>query len=77
MSGTDSTTDCRGDDDDVDTSHLDDVDEGSGCAEVWEHLSEARDGGVENDGDGQPKRDGDGQPERDGDREVDGTGDEV
>jgi hypothetical protein len=27
----------------VDTSHLDDVDDGCGCAEVWEHLSERRD----------------------------------
>lgn len=26
----------------VDTSHLDDVDDGCGCAEVWEHLSEER-----------------------------------
>jgi hypothetical protein len=24
-------------------SHLDDVDDGCGCAEVWEHLSERRD----------------------------------
>lgn len=69
MSGTDSTTDCRGDDDEIDTSHLDDVDEGSGCAEVWEHLSEARDGGGESDGEGEPERDGDG--------EMDGTGDQV
>lgn len=28
---------------DVDTSHLDDVEDGCGCAEVWEHLSEERD----------------------------------
>ena len=27
----------------VDTSHLDDVEDGCGCAEVWEHLSENRD----------------------------------
>ncbi|WP_284013304.1 hypothetical protein [Halobaculum litoreum] len=27
-------------DDDVDTSHLDDLEDGCGCAEVWEHLSE-------------------------------------
>jgi hypothetical protein len=24
------------------TEHLDDVDDGCGCAEVWEHLSERR-----------------------------------
>jgi hypothetical protein len=30
------------DPEDVDTSHLDDVDDGCGCAEVWEHLSEER-----------------------------------
>jgi len=30
------------DPDDVDTSHLDDVEDGCGCAEVWEHLSEER-----------------------------------
>ena len=33
------TTDDR-DDDEVDTSHLDDLEDGCGCAEVWEHLSE-------------------------------------
>jgi hypothetical protein len=25
------------------SDHLDDVDDGCGCAEVWEHLSENRD----------------------------------
>jgi hypothetical protein len=25
------------------TDHLQDVDDGCGCAEVWEHLSDARD----------------------------------
>ena len=30
-------------DDDVDTSHLDDVDDGCGCAEIWEHMSDERD----------------------------------
>jgi hypothetical protein len=29
---------------DVDASHLDDVDDGCGCAEVWEELSEQRQG---------------------------------
>jgi hypothetical protein len=31
------------DDRDVSTAHLDDVEDGCGCAEVWEHLSERRD----------------------------------
>lgn len=31
-------------DEEVDTSHLDDVEDGCGCAEVWEHLSEGREG---------------------------------
>lgn len=26
----------------VNTDHLDDVEDGCGCAEVWEHLSEQR-----------------------------------
>ncbi len=29
-------------DDRVDTSHLDDVEDGCGCTEIWEHLSEQR-----------------------------------
>jgi hypothetical protein len=33
----------------VDTSHLDDVEDGCGCAEVWEHLSENRDGAEADD----------------------------
>ncbi|WP_372912262.1 hypothetical protein [Salinigranum sp.] len=28
--------------DDVDTAHLDDVEPGAGCTEIWEHLSERR-----------------------------------
>jgi hypothetical protein len=28
--------------DEVSTAHLDDMDDGCGCAEVWEHLSERR-----------------------------------
>lgn len=28
---------------DVDTSHLDDIDDGCGCAEVWEYMSNERD----------------------------------
>ena len=31
------------DEQEVDTSHLDDVEDGCGCAEVWEHLSDERD----------------------------------
>ncbi len=27
---------------DVDTAHLDDVEAGAGCTEIWEHLSERR-----------------------------------
>ncbi|SEO31999.1 hypothetical protein SAMN05216388_101118 [Halorientalis persicus] len=27
---------------DVPTDHLDDLDDGCGCAEVWEHTSERR-----------------------------------
>jgi hypothetical protein len=33
----------------VDTSHLDGVEDGCGCAEVWEHLSENRDGEAADD----------------------------
>ncbi len=36
-------TDTPEDDTDDDTSHLDDLPDGAGCAEVWEHLSEGRD----------------------------------
>ena len=28
---------------DVDTSHLEDVDDGCGCTEIWEHTSERDD----------------------------------
>jgi len=30
-------------DDEESTEHLDDLADGCGCAEVWEHLSEQRD----------------------------------
>jgi hypothetical protein len=36
-----SSTDHKADDDQA-TDHLDDVEDGCGCAEVWEHLSEQR-----------------------------------
>lgn len=43
MSETDTPCDDgQGVDDEVDSSHLEDIDDGYGCAEVWEHLSEAR-----------------------------------
>lgn len=29
-------------DEEADRSHLEDVEDGCGCAEVWEHLSEQR-----------------------------------
>jgi hypothetical protein len=34
--------DTAEEEEEVDTSHLDDVEDGCGCAEVWEHLSEGR-----------------------------------
>ncbi|MES3518494.1 MAG: hypothetical protein PPP58_12615 [Natronomonas sp.] len=33
----------------IDTSHLDDVEDGCGCTEIWEHLSDGRDEDVEAD----------------------------
>jgi hypothetical protein len=30
------------DDDDSDDSHLDGIEEGAGCTEIWEHLAEKR-----------------------------------
>jgi hypothetical protein len=44
----DATPDCEATTDrdgryaDVDTDHLEDVGDGCGCAEVWEHVSEER-----------------------------------
>jgi hypothetical protein len=35
----------------VDTSHLDGAEDGCGCAEVWEHLSEGREADEDADGD--------------------------
>ncbi len=35
----------------VDTSHLDGVEDGCGCAEVWEHLSEGRGSGTDGETD--------------------------
>ena len=31
------------DEEPIETSHLDDVEDGCGCAEIWEHMSEERD----------------------------------
>lgn len=31
------------DEESVDTSYLDDIEEGSGCTEIWEHMSDKRD----------------------------------
>lgn len=31
-------------DNETDRSHLEGVDDGCGCTEIWEHLSEQRDG---------------------------------
>lgn len=44
MSGAEDAT-CEYDDragDEEDAAHLDDVGDGCGCAEIWEHLSERR-----------------------------------
>ena len=30
------------DDDERDDSHFDDIEEGAGCTEIWEHLAEKR-----------------------------------
>ena len=42
LAETDDAEDDVPDPEDVDTSHLDDVEDGCGCAELWEHLSEER-----------------------------------
>jgi len=42
-----SESDDEYDDTDVDTSHLDGVEDGCGCAEVWEHLSDQREAGAD------------------------------
>lgn len=31
------------DEESVDTDHLDDIEDGSGCTEIWKHLSDERD----------------------------------
>ena len=42
LAETDDAEDDAPDPEDVDTSHLNDVEDGCGCAELWEHLSEER-----------------------------------
>mgnify|MGYP000509956917 CR=1 FL=1 len=37
------------DPDERDTDHLDDVEDGCGCTEIWEHLSEQRDDAAADD----------------------------
>ena len=39
-----STVDDEADGEEIDTSHLDDVEDGCGCTEIWEHMSDERDG---------------------------------
>jgi hypothetical protein len=38
----------------VDTSHFDGIEDGCGCAEVWEHLSEGREAEGETEVDAGP-----------------------
>jgi hypothetical protein len=38
----DTTDEAETSDDGVDTTHLDDIEPGAGCTEIWEHLSERR-----------------------------------
>jgi hypothetical protein len=38
-----STEDATEEDEEEIREHLDDVDDGCGCTEIWEHLSEERD----------------------------------
>jgi hypothetical protein len=38
------SVDAERDDDAEERSHLSDVEAGAGCTEIWEHLSETRDG---------------------------------
>ena len=45
------TTDDRYGDGEVDTSHLDDLEDCCGCAEVWEHLSDDESDDDESDDD--------------------------
>ena len=41
--------DTDGEREDVATDHLDDIDDGCGCAEVWEHTSERRESDAASD----------------------------
>jgi hypothetical protein len=42
-----SATDGSDDGHDPERAHLDGVEDGCGCAEVWEHLSERREAGAD------------------------------
>ncbi|GGI96212.1 hypothetical protein GCM10008995_02890 [Halobellus salinus] len=47
-SAADDAADAEPESDDAESdefAHLDSLSDGAGCAEVWEHLSETRDGG--------------------------------
>ena len=37
------TEDAEGEGEGVDRSHLENVDDGCGCTEIWEHMSDERD----------------------------------
>lgn len=39
--------DAERDDDAEEHNHLSDVEAGAGCTEIWEHLSETRDGATQ------------------------------
>ncbi len=43
MTKTECATEVVDEDDERDDSHLDDVEVGAGCTEIWEHLAEERD----------------------------------
>ena len=51
MTTTSEPTDDETEQAETDTDHLDDIEDGCGCAEVWEHLSERREAGAEADDD--------------------------
>lgn len=42
MSEEDTPADVPDEEDAVETDHLDDLEPGAGCTEIWEHLSERR-----------------------------------
>jgi hypothetical protein len=36
------TLDDTGENEEIDTSHLDNIEDGCGCTEIWEHMSDER-----------------------------------